>query len=138
MTIDNDTLILLIIALTIGLLIGFVIASLRTVRYKAALKAEQQVQTEKLQLLNDANQKLSDSFSALSSKALQQNNEAFIKLAEQNLSKHQNQAQNELEKVSIWPVWGKPAHLIPTSWLEWDEIRLTRRADFQTAAIRNE
>jgi DNA recombination protein RmuC len=44
--------------------------------------------------LNDAQQKLSDVFKALSAEALQKNNQSFLELAKQNLEKFQ-----EVEKV---------------------------------------
>lgn len=98
MNINTDLLFPVITASSVGLLIGFLLAYLRTMHYKSALSAERRIQNEKLKLLDQANEKLSDSFSALSSRALQQNNEAFLKLAEQNLNKHQVQAKNELEQ----------------------------------------
>lgn len=85
-------------ALLIGAVLGFAIASLRAWRYKSQLEAERQLHEEKLKLLDEASRKMSDAFAALSSKALQQNNEAFLRLAEQNLNKHQSLARNELEK----------------------------------------
>ena len=41
---------------------------------------------------------MTDTFSTLSSKALKDNNEAFLKLAQENLKQYQNQASNELDK----------------------------------------
>ncbi|MBN1378419.1 MAG: DNA recombination protein RmuC [Gammaproteobacteria bacterium] len=98
MNIDANLIIPIIVALVIGLLIGFLLAYLITMHYKSALATEQRIHAEKLKLIDQANERLSDSFSALSSRALQQNNETFLRLAEQNLNKHQIQASNELEK----------------------------------------
>lgn len=85
-------------AITLGFLLGFSIATIRTIRYKSELEAERKLQQEKIKLLEQSAGQLSESFAALSSKALQQNNEAFLKLAEQNLNKHQTIAKNELDK----------------------------------------
>ncbi len=98
MNLSSDILIYSAIALVIGLMLGYLIASLRTMRYKSELESERRAQAEKIKLLEQAGEKLSDSFSALSSRALQQNNEAFLRLAEQNLSKHQTQAKGELQQ----------------------------------------
>ena len=98
MTINIESLVYLILAGVVGLALGFLLASLRTMRFKSALESERQLQAERIKLLDQAGEKLSDHFSALSSRALQQNNEAFLKLAEQNLNKHQVQAKNELQQ----------------------------------------
>jgi len=53
---------------------------------------------EKLALLDDAKQKLSDAFKALSAEALRNNNTSFLELAHSNLEKFQQSAQGDLEK----------------------------------------
>jgi DNA recombination protein RmuC len=98
MNLDTELIVPVVVAAVIGLIIGFLLAYVRTLHYKSALKTEQRIHIEKLKMIEQANERLSEKFSALSSRALQQNNEAFLKLAEQNLNKHQMQAQNELEK----------------------------------------
>jgi DNA recombination protein RmuC len=75
------------LALAGGFAAGFALAWLRGYRYKVELEAQRQ-----------SAQKMADSFAALSSRALRENNEIFIKLAEENLQKHQQAARNELEK----------------------------------------
>ncbi len=86
------------VAALISFLLGFLIAALRTSRYKAELNSERKLHDEKIKTLQAAKQELHDSFAALSSDALQQNNAAFLKLAEENLRKHQTLAKSELEK----------------------------------------
>jgi len=56
-----------------------------------------QQEKEKLALLNEAQQKLSDAFKALSADALKSNNQAFLELAKETLEKHQIGARNDLE-----------------------------------------
>lgn len=51
----------------------------------------------KLALLNEAQQRLSDAFKALSADALKSNNQAFLELAKETLEKHQIVAKNDLE-----------------------------------------
>ncbi len=62
------------------------------------LEVEQHNNREKLESLKQEREELSNLFAALSSKALQDNNEAFLKLAKQSLQQVQSQAVNELEK----------------------------------------
>lgn len=75
------------LALLAGFWAGFAIAWMRGYRYKIELQAER-----------ESARKMADSFAALSSRALKENNEIFLKLAEENLQKHQLTARNELEK----------------------------------------
>ena len=62
------------------------------------LAGERQAAVEKLALLNDAQQRLSDAFKALSSDALRNNNQAFLELARSTLEKFQEGARGDLEK----------------------------------------
>jgi DNA recombination protein RmuC len=75
------------LALLAGFAAGFAVAWARGYRYKITLESERQ-----------SAQKMADSFTALSTRALKENNEIFLKLAEENLQKHQQSARNELEK----------------------------------------
>src|SRR4051812_29861876 len=52
---------------------------------KERLRASNVAAAEKIALLNEAQQKLSDAFRALSADALQSNNQAFLGLADQTL-----------------------------------------------------
>jgi DNA recombination protein RmuC len=52
---------------------------------------------EKLALLNEAQQKLSDAFKALSAEALRSNNQSFLELAKATLEKFQETAKGDLE-----------------------------------------
>ena len=65
---------------------------------QTTLEMERQRSEEKLAALEEARQKLSESFASLSREALRHNSEAFLKLAEENLRRFQHQAQGELEK----------------------------------------
>ncbi|MEA2497136.1 MAG: recombination protein RmuC, partial [Thermoleophilaceae bacterium] len=67
----------------------------------ATLEHERAAATEKLQLVEQAQLKLADSFKALAAEALQSNNQAFVQLAKSELATHQVQAREELEKRKV-------------------------------------
>jgi len=60
------------------------------------LEREREAAAEKLKLLDEAREKLSDAFKGLSADALSRNNESFLKLARENLGRFQHQAQDDL------------------------------------------
>ncbi len=65
---------------------------------RTKLDEHQKNAQEKLDLLNQAEQKLSDAFKALSSEALKSSNEEFLRLAKSTLEKYQEGAKGDLEK----------------------------------------
>jgi DNA recombination protein RmuC len=69
----------------------------RVAQLETRLEEEQKAAEAKLSLLNDAQQKLSDAFKALSADALNSNNQAFIELAKATLEKFQEGAKGDLE-----------------------------------------
>jgi DNA recombination protein RmuC len=62
------------------------------------LQKEREHAAEKLVLFNQAEQKLTDAFKALSADALNTNNQSFLKLAEASLKAFQETAKGDLEK----------------------------------------
>jgi len=62
------------------------------------LEEQEKAAKEKLALLDEARQKLSDAFKALSQEALKSNSTQFLELARTNLDKYQEGAKSELEK----------------------------------------
>ena len=68
------------------------------IQLSTTLEFERKAADEKVRSFNEATQQLTDKFNSLSSKALKENNEAFLKLAQENLKQYQNQATNELDK----------------------------------------
>ncbi len=75
-------------------------AAAQSARLEAQLSEVKQQSAEKLALVTaaqqHAQQQLSDTFKALSSEALQANNQSFLKLAEENLSRFQTAARGDL------------------------------------------
>lgn len=63
----------------------------------AGLKAEQKSNIEKIQVYQEAQEKLSDAFKALSAEALKSNNEAFLELARTALERYQEGARTDLD-----------------------------------------
>lgn len=64
----------------------------------AVLERERRAAEEKLQLLEQAREKLSDAFKALAAEVLNSNNQAFLDLARTALEKFQEGARGDLEK----------------------------------------
>jgi DNA recombination protein RmuC len=62
------------------------------------LEEQEKATKEKLALLDEARNKLSDAFKALSQEALKSNSTQFLELAKTNLDKYQEGAKTELEK----------------------------------------
>jgi len=101
----------LVIAITAAasLLLGALLAHLRAQKQIAELQHENSTLSttleiqrssadEKIEALEKTKAQLSDTFSALSSEALKNNNEQFLKLAQENLKQFNVQAQSELSK----------------------------------------
>jgi DNA recombination protein RmuC len=81
----------LIIGIAVGALGAWLIL-------RARMQYERQAAAERFALLDEAKDRLSDSFKALASEALQSNNQAFVALAKSELAQHQIKAREELEK----------------------------------------
>jgi DNA recombination protein RmuC len=101
--------ILLALMTALGALIGAVIAYLRAIRRITALKEEnaslkatvdieRRTAGEKVSIIENARTQLSETFTSLSSQALRNSTEEFLKLAQENLKNFHIQAQGELEK----------------------------------------
>jgi len=68
----------------------------RLLRSDLRLALELEQREKDLQNKEDVSQAFRDSFSALSGQALRENNESFLKLAQENLSKQQQVAQSRI------------------------------------------
>lgn len=119
MTVTNNLWVLLLGALILGGLCGWLIARLQTAqkfklqtdlergqreellqqlaRVEAQIEAERRSHAEKLQLFEDNRQQLEKNFQALSAQALSANNQSFLALAKTTLENYQQQAKGDLE-----------------------------------------
>jgi len=70
----------------------------RAVELETTLQQERKQTEEKLAVLGEAQQKLSDAFKALASDALKTNNQSFLELAKATLEKFQESAKGDLDK----------------------------------------
>ncbi len=67
-------------------------------RLEESLRREQKTAAEKLAILEDARQQLSEAFKSLSHDALRHNNQSFLELARETLGKYQEAAKGDLDK----------------------------------------
>ncbi|MEJ2574260.1 MAG: DNA recombination protein RmuC [Gammaproteobacteria bacterium] len=107
MTPTATSLTLLALVTALGALVALVIAYFKAVRRNAALKEEnatlkatveieRRTAGEKMSIIENARTQLSETFTTLSSQALRNSTEEFLKLAQENLKKFHVQAQGEL------------------------------------------
>ncbi|HTB62158.1 MAG TPA: DNA recombination protein RmuC, partial [Opitutales bacterium] len=68
---------------------------------ETALQKEREAAAEKLAVLDDAQKKLREAFSALSAEALRINNQQFLDLAKTTLEKFQESARGDLDKRQV-------------------------------------
>jgi len=100
--------ILPIIALVVGLVIGFFAAwfiqqkentslKVKVSELNTRIEGERKAAEEKLELVSEAQVELSNAFKALSADALKSNNQTFLDLAKSTLEKFQEGAKSDLE-----------------------------------------
>jgi DNA recombination protein RmuC len=93
---------LAIVAFALGAIIAFLWTDRRCRVNQARLEAELSVSEEKCleqkRLLDDAQERLRDSFTALSAEALAKNNEAFLRLAQEKFANLATQATGSLDE----------------------------------------
>ncbi|HEX4966874.1 MAG TPA: DNA recombination protein RmuC [Thermoanaerobaculia bacterium] len=92
---------LALLAFALGIAAAWLLGRLRlqaeVMRLRTLLDSERRSADDKLRLLNEAQAKLSDAFKALSSEALQSNNQSFLHLAKATLATFQEGAKGDLE-----------------------------------------
>lgn len=93
-----------VLAFAVGALAAWLLASRESARLReekarleTTLEKEHQASTEKIRLLDEAQDKLSDAFKALSSDALRSNNASFLHLAKATLERFQETARGDLD-----------------------------------------
>ena len=109
MTSTATYLTLLALVTALGALIGVVIAYLSALRristlkeenatLKATVDIERRTAGEKMSIIEQARSQLSETFTTLSSQALRNSTEEFLKLAQENLKQFHLQAQGEMDQ----------------------------------------
>jgi DNA recombination protein RmuC len=88
---------ILAVGVAIGALIGWLASRPAHARLQTELEKDRAVHAERLSAYQDAEAKLRDAFSALSSEALKNNNEQFLSLAETKLHHARTEAAADIE-----------------------------------------
>ena len=94
---DPLTIVLVAVALALGALIGWLAARPAIARLQTALDNERTAHAEQLKTWQRAEQSFRDAFSSLSAKALSQNNEAFLQLAETRFRQARTEATADVD-----------------------------------------
>ncbi|MFL6203495.1 MAG: DNA recombination protein RmuC [Thermoanaerobaculia bacterium] len=87
----------LLIAFVLGGFLVWLLMRPESARLRTTIEKEREAAAERLRLLEDAQARLSDAFKAMSSEALQNNNQSFLHLAKATLEKFQETAKGDLE-----------------------------------------
>jgi len=95
--VDPLTIVLVAVALALGALIGWLAARPAIARLQTALDNERTAHAEQLKTWQRAEQSFRDAFSSLSAKALSQNNEAFLQLAETKFRQARTEATADVD-----------------------------------------
>ncbi len=92
------TILFSLIALIIGLILGYAFAYTWERRHIGELRIELASLRAKAEAMNNTREELEKTFKALAGDVLRNNNQSFLELANQNLGKFQSEARGELEK----------------------------------------
>lgn len=87
----------LLIAFILGGGLVWLLTRPEAARLRITIEKEREAASERLRLVEDAQARLSDAFKAMSSEALQNNNQSFLHLAKATLEKFQETAKGDLE-----------------------------------------
>ena len=90
-------LIVLLLGIAIGALVGWLSSRPAQARLQSEIEKDRAVHAERLQAYQDADGRLRESFQALSSAALNSNNEAFLHLAETRLTQSRTEATADID-----------------------------------------
>jgi DNA recombination protein RmuC len=94
---DLSILLGLVVGLSIGAVIGWLASRPAHTRLQSELERDRAVHVERLKAYQDAEGRLRESFQALSSDALNSNNQAFLHLAETRLQQSRTEAAGDVE-----------------------------------------
>jgi len=87
----------LLVGIAIGALVGWLSSRPARARLQSEIEKDRAVHAERLQAYQDADGRLRESFQALSSAALNSNNEAFLHLAETRLTQSRTEATADID-----------------------------------------
>src|SRR4051794_11419533 len=87
----------LLLGIAIGALVGWLSSRPARARLQSEIEKDRAVHAERLQAYQDAEGRLRESFQALSSAALNSNNEAFLHLAETRLTQSRTEATADID-----------------------------------------
>ncbi len=94
---DPATFVLILAALAIGALVGWLAGRPSTARLQAALETERTARIAQERIWTQAEQAFREAFSSLSAKALNENNAAFLQLAETRLRQARTEAVADVD-----------------------------------------
>jgi DNA recombination protein RmuC len=94
---DLSILLSLAVGLTIGAAVGWLATRPAHTRLQSELERDRAVHTERLKAYQEAESRLRESFQALSSEALNSNNQAFLHLAETRLQQSRTEATADID-----------------------------------------
>jgi DNA recombination protein RmuC len=97
MPIEPTVLVVLMLGLTIGIVIGWLVSRQKHIRLQTELEKDRAVHAERLKTYQEAETTLREAFHALSADALKTNNEAFLALAETRLREARSEAANDID-----------------------------------------
>lgn len=94
---DPATFVLVLVALAMGALVGWLAGRPATARLQAALDTERAARAAQERIWTQAEQAFREAFSSLSAKALNENNAAFLQLAETRLRQARTEAVADVD-----------------------------------------
>ena len=94
---DPATFVLVLVALAMGALVGWLAGRPATARLQAALDTERTARAAQERIWTQAEQAFREAFSSLSAKALNENNAAFLQLAETRLRQARTEAVADVD-----------------------------------------
>jgi len=106
-----ETILLLCAGAAIGAIFTWLATAAQRARLETSLAEQRNASAEKLQLLDDAQSRLGDTFKALAASSLRNNNESFLQLASESLQKFQERAKGDLDaRTTAVEALVKPIH----------------------------
>lgn len=138
---DNLLLIVALLMFLLGVLLAYLVysrplqqARREIERLQMQLHNEEQLHEERLLMLDDAQDRLHNTFAVASQRALRENNQQFLQLAEERMRRFQSESQADLEqrKQSIHHLVEPIRHALEKTEQQIQHIEKHRQASFGT------